>query len=52
MIPMAVTIVFGLLVATMLVLLLVPALFVIERDISTAFARSRGRGAAPPVSES
>ena len=49
MIPMAVTIVFGLLVTTMLVLFLVPALFVIQRDVSTALARLRGRGAAPPA---
>lgn len=45
MIPMAVTIVFGLLVATFLVLFLVPALFAIQHDASSAFARWRGRGA-------
>jgi len=32
------------------VLFLVPALFVIQRDVSTALARLRGRGAAPPAS--
>ena len=43
MIPMAVTIVFGLLVATMLVLLLVPALFAIQHDAEALVSRWRGR---------
>ena len=47
MIPMAVTIVFGLFVATMLVLLLVPALFVIQHDAAEFVARLRGRKGAP-----
>ena len=46
MIPMAVTIVFGLLVATFLVLFLVPALFAIQHDASSAFARWRSGDAA------
>ncbi len=50
MIPMAVTIVFGLIVATLLVLLLVPALFAIQHDVSSILARLRGRDAAPTAS--
>ena len=51
MIPMAVTIVFGLLVATVLVLLLVPALFAIQHDAVRAVARWRDRAPKPAKSE-
>ena len=50
MIPMAVTIVFGLMVATVLVLLVVPALLGVQEDI-VRFARARwpaAAGATPP----
>jgi multidrug efflux pump subunit AcrB len=43
LIPMAVTIVFGLLVTTLLVLLVVPALLAIQADISTKFRAYRAR---------
>ncbi len=44
LIPMALTIVFGLMVATLLVLLVVPALIAIQGD----FGRLRGRAPPPP----
>ncbi|MCH8970271.1 MAG: hypothetical protein IIA66_14275, partial [Planctomycetes bacterium] len=46
MIPMAVTIVFGLLLATVLVLVLVPALVGVQDDVGRAFGRRRGAAAA------
>ena len=49
MIPMAVTIVFGLLVATILVLLLVPALFAIQHDATGLVRRWRGRDREVPA---
>ena len=49
MITMAVTIVFGLLVATILVLLLVPALFAIQHDATGLVRRWRGRDREVPA---
>ena len=50
-IPMAVTIVFGLLLATLLVLVLVPALVGIQDDVGRAFGRRRGAAAAVSAGE-
>ena len=48
LIPMAITIVFGLAVATLIVLVLIPALLVIDEDIRAIFRRlRRGRSPAP-----
>jgi multidrug efflux pump subunit AcrB len=49
--PMAITIVFGLAVATLLVLLVVPALLGMQHDVGQLFARLRGRqdAAAKPA---
>ena len=48
LIPMAITIVFGLAVATLIVLVLIPALLVIDEDIRAIFRRlRRGRNPAP-----
>ena len=41
LIPTAITIVFGLAVATLLVLVLIPALFAVGGDVRTVFSRSR-----------
>lgn len=46
LIPMALTLVFGLLVTTFVVLLLVPALVVIQNDFARLYWRARGRGLA------
>lgn len=43
LIPMALTLVFGLLVTTFVVLLLVPALVVIQSDFARLYLRARGR---------
>ena len=43
LIPMAITIVFGLAVATLIVLVLIPALLAIDEDIRFVFRRLRGR---------
>jgi multidrug efflux pump subunit AcrB len=43
LIPMALTLVFGLLVTTFVVLLLVPALVVIQDDFARLYRRARGR---------
>ena len=51
MIPMAVTIVFGLLLATLLVLLLVPALVGVQDDVGRALGRRRGAVAAVGAGE-
>ena len=52
LIPMAVTIVFGLMVTTILVLIVVPALLAIEGDISRWAARWwSGEGAVAPATE-
>ncbi len=47
LIPMAITIVFGLMVTTVLVLLVVPALFAVQGDIGQSLRRERP--AAPPL---
>ena len=49
LIPMAITIVFGLAVATLIVLVLIPALLVIDEDIRALFRRSRRRREAAPA---
>jgi hypothetical protein len=46
MIPMAITIVFGLMVTTLLVLLLVPAMVGIQADLGALARRLAGRRAA------
>jgi multidrug efflux pump subunit AcrB len=49
LIPMAVTLAFGLLVSTMMVLVVVPALIAVQTDIGRFVARRRGRLSATPA---
>ncbi len=51
LIPMAVTIVFGLMVTTILVLIVVPALLAIQGDVSDLLQRFRPKGEAPSPAE-
>ena len=51
LIPMAITMVFGLMVTTFLVLLVVPALIRIQHDFGTLFARLRWPRAAGAAAE-
>ncbi|MFQ5938872.1 MAG: efflux RND transporter permease subunit [Alphaproteobacteria bacterium] len=50
LIPMALTIVFGLMVTTVLVLVVVPALVAVQDDLGRLLARRRTSGAAPVTS--
>jgi len=43
LVPMAITIVFGIAVATLIVLVLIPALLVVDEDIRSVFRRIIGR---------
>ena len=49
LIPMAITIVFGLAVATLIVLVLTPALLAVDHDIRSGFRRLRGKRSAVPA---
>ncbi|MEE8622710.1 MAG: efflux RND transporter permease subunit, partial [Alphaproteobacteria bacterium] len=51
LIPMALTIVFGLMVTTILVLIVVPALLAIQGDLSDLLQRFRPKGEAPSPAE-
>ncbi|MEL0022382.1 MAG: efflux RND transporter permease subunit, partial [Rickettsiales bacterium] len=52
LIPMALTIVFGLLFTTLLVLFVVPALLAVQEDLGRLYDRLRGReGGQVPVGE-
>jgi multidrug efflux pump subunit AcrB len=51
LIPMAVSICFGLLAATVLTLLYVPALYLIVQDVFNLFSRRKLEGKPPPLSE-
>ena len=50
LIPMALTIVFGLMVTTVLVLIVVPALVAVQDDLGRLLARRRTSGAEPVTS--
>ncbi len=50
LIPMALTIVFGLMVTTVLVLVVVPALVAVQDDLGRLLARRRTSGAEPVTS--
>ena len=50
LIPMALTIVFGLMVTTVLVLIVVPALVAVQDDLGRLLARRRTSGAEPVMS--
>ena len=49
LIPMAITMVFGLMIATLLVLIVVPSLIAIQVDIARIFSRRDPHGAGAPV---
>ena len=49
LIPMAITMVFGLMIATILVLIVVPSLIAIQVDIARTFSRRDPHGAGAPV---
>ena len=51
LIPMAITLVFGLMVTTFLVLLVVPALIRVQHDFAILFRRMRGDSAVPAAAE-
>jgi multidrug efflux pump subunit AcrB len=49
LIPMAVTLAFGLMVATVMVLVVVPALIAVQNDVGRFFARRRARFSQSPA---
>jgi hypothetical protein len=49
MIPMAISLAFGILFATGIILLLVPALYMISEDVKRLFARALGMDLAEPA---
>lgn len=51
LIPMALTLIFGLLFTTLLVLFVIPALMAMQEDFARGFARLRGRVAEVPAGE-
>ena len=51
LIPMAITLAFGLMVATLMVLIVIPALIAIQGDFGRMVARIKGRGRQPEPAE-